>query len=956
MARMRRIAFTALALLLAAAAAPADRLPAARAQAEVLRAASGATVRWRAATGVAGSVRLPASAPGDLAPGPPADPESRTRDFFAAHGAVFGLRDAATQLDLAGERSDPFGFRHLTFRQFHRGVPVFAGELRAHFDPAGRLREVAGIVVPGLDLEVEPFLSPGRAAELARAFVARELAPAGQRIFSGSPRLTIWAPDLGGGPPATPRLAWEVEAGNGGDVRARVFVDDRRGKVADHLSLVHHALDRRAFSGVDQAPFNGIPDSWPLHPDWVEGDPQPTGLAELDGALAATADVHRFFAALGVDSYDGDGHVLDVSWNHATFCPNASWNGMLASFCSGFAVHDVVAHEWAHAWSQYSHGLIYRWESGALSESFSDIWGEVIDDATRLDGVRDTDGPDTRRADGACSAFEEAILRIASPASLRGDHEVGLAAFGAPPPAEAPGRRMVRVLDGAGARDACEPVTNGAELAGAIAFADRGDCDFQTQARHVQQAGAAGLVIGNLPNSPSPEIPPAMGCDPVFACDSSLGIPTVSVAVGTAEALRAALAGWVGARILRGDNEGADESVRWLLGEDVRPYGLVRDMWTPTCFGDPGKVSDSEYFCGTADGGGVHTNSGVPNHAFALLVEGGTYNGRTVGWLGRTRAIHVYWRAQQYYQTPATDFADHAVALESACDDLIGLDLPDPFGGNTVRMTAGDCAKVEAAVAAVELRQPNACGYAPILASPPPAICPAGDAYTVAFAGFEAGTNGWTASRRAIADPESFDPRDWTRVGELPDERPGSAYFAPDPRNGDCVTGLPGDDDTGVLVLESPLLTLPIGLPARFAFDHWIASEARWDGGNLRLSVDGGPFAALPVESYLFNPPNGTLLGPELNTNPLAGEAAFHGTDEGSNSGSWGRSIVDLAGRVAPGQPFRLRFEFGTDLCFGSDLGWYVDDLRLAVCAAPAPLFLDGFETATVGRWSTSAR
>ena len=57
-------------------------------------------------------------------------------------------------------------------------------------------------------------------------------------------------------------------------------------------------------------------------------------------------------------------------------------------------------------------------------------------------------------------------------------------------------------------------------------------------------------------------------------------------------------------------------------------------MWTPTCMGDPGKVSDAEYFCGTDDGGGVHSNSGVPNHAYALTVDGGTYNGRTITGIG----------------------------------------------------------------------------------------------------------------------------------------------------------------------------------------------------------------------------------------------------------------------------------------------------------------------------------
>ena len=73
--------------------------------------------------------------------------------------------------------------------------------------------------------------------------------------------------------------------------------------------------------------------------------------------------------------------------------------------------------------------------------------------------------------------------------------------------------------------------------------------------------------------------------------------------------------------------------------------GALRDMYDPTCYVNPGKVSDAQYGCGTADGGGVHNNSGVPNHAYALIVDGGTYNGQTITGIGLTKAAHIYFRA-----------------------------------------------------------------------------------------------------------------------------------------------------------------------------------------------------------------------------------------------------------------------------------------------------------------------
>ena len=61
-------------------------------------------------------------------------------------------------------------------------------------------------------------------------------------------------------------------------------------------------------------------------------------------------------------------------------------------------------------------------------------------------------------------------------------------------------------------------------------------------------------------------------------------------------------------------------------------------MWTPTCLGQPGKVSDAEYYCAADDRAECTRNSGVVNHSYALLVDGGTYNGVTVEGIGLDKA------------------------------------------------------------------------------------------------------------------------------------------------------------------------------------------------------------------------------------------------------------------------------------------------------------------------------
>ena len=168
------------------------------------------------------------------------------------------------------------------------------------------------------------------------------------------------------------------------------------------------------------------------------------------------------------------------------------------------------------------------------------------------------------------------------------------------------------------------------------------------------------------------------------------------------------------------------------MGEDATAFGgAIRDMWNPNCAQDPGKVTDAEYHCATADGGGVHTNSGVPNHGFALLVDGGTYNGRIVGAIGMTKAAHLYWRAQSVYQTLTSDFNDHADALEASCADLIGVTLdalgtgPTDPGSSGQAITQADCVEVSDMIAAVELRTDptEQCNFQPLLQPNPPALC-----------------------------------------------------------------------------------------------------------------------------------------------------------------------------------------------------------------------------------------
>lgn len=102
----------------------------------------------------------------------------------------------------------------------------------------------------------------------------------------------------------------------------------------------------------------------------------------------------------------------------------------------------------------------------------------------------------------------------------------------------------------------------------------------------------------------------------------------------------------------------------WLIGEDLAASAL-RSMSNPNSKGDPDTYGGTYYYTGTADNGGVHTNSGVLNHWFYILSEGeaGTNNAPSpdtynVTGIGLDKAAEIAYLAERDYLTPNATFLD----------------------------------------------------------------------------------------------------------------------------------------------------------------------------------------------------------------------------------------------------------------------------------------------------------
>jgi Zn-dependent metalloprotease len=902
-------------------------------------------VRPNPATGKVGFVRTK-DARGDLLPDVAADRRAdaiaKADAYVKEHARAFGA--PAAQLERSEVFADEFGWS-ITYSQSYRGVPVFAGELKAHVDKQGDLTAVNGFVAPDIDVSTAPRFSGSEAGDRALTMVKEN--PSGHEdalpeayrkgLEIRSNELMIYRTGSTRGIDGEAKLAWVTEVWNKSTVRETVILDAQTGKHLNRWSMMAHALDRELYEGAHD-PANLV---------WSEGDAFPAGLDEdqQNEVLGASETYWMFMNTFGRDSYDGAGATMKTVNNDPTInCPNANWNGVTTNYCTGVTGDDTVAHEWAHAYTEYTSGLIYQWQAGALNEAYSDIWGETVDMLnTRHNEGGETPDDTVLRTPGQCSEHTRSpiTMEITAPAPIAGPCDAAPASFG-PVIGQTPVTGTAFVAedeandDGPTTTDGCTAYTNPGDVVGNWAYVDRGTCTFATKAANAEAAGAIGIVVGNhLEGAP-------------FSMSGSAEIYGVMVDLATGTDIKSEGEATFEVQAVPADT---DDSYRWLAGETDPAFGgAIRDMWNPNCYGDPGKVSDEEYHCDASDSGGVHSNSGIVNRAFAILVDGLP---GVVEPIGVDKAANLFWHAQTNYLTPSSFFPDMADALEASCVDLTGQDVNEVTLGNPTEpdgsdgqatpeviaggMTGSDCAAVTDAIAETELRldPTEECAWEPLLQPGAPQLdCGDGfDVQTVFEEDFEDGLAGWAQDEELL---EGWNDEGhgyaWEASTEAPDDHGGTVAFGPDPVEGSCA----GDENdvSSRNGLISPEIEVPDGRTPRMQFDHWVATEAGWDGGNVKVSIDGGAFEQVPNEAYLFNAPGGQLftLGAG-NSNPMAGEDAWTGTDGGQLGGSWGTSIVDLSAidGAAPGAMVQFRFDMGRDGCNGIE-GWYVDNIAVQYC------------------------
>jgi Zn-dependent metalloprotease len=282
------------------------------------------------------------------------------------------------------------------FQQTSGGLPVLGGQLVSVLDDANNLLSVTGETSTSLGSSTYSVTAEAaRAAALQVTAADHGLAARG--LLATTPQqwlydASLFDPTAAAGAHAVWRT--EVTSRNRLDVRELVLVDGATGRVVLHVDEIERAANRVVCDnrGVRNDDYLC---SRPRYRR-VEGG-APTGIADVDAAYDNAGAASTFYARLGVDltaligSDYGDGKKLRSTVrmcpsNGPCPYPNAFWDGFQMVYGAGFSrADDVVGHELTHGVTQHTSGLVYWYQSGAINESMSDVFGEFVDKSEGTD-------------------------------------------------------------------------------------------------------------------------------------------------------------------------------------------------------------------------------------------------------------------------------------------------------------------------------------------------------------------------------------------------------------------------------------------------------------------------------------------------------------------------------------------------------------------------------------------
>ncbi|HET9911510.1 MAG TPA: M4 family metallopeptidase, partial [Anaerolineales bacterium] len=350
----------------------------------------------------------------------PADPGMALAKRF---GPEFGLKDPARDLTGLKTNLSANGRRMFRYQQNYEGVPVMGGELIVNTNGNGDLYSMNGEISPDLSLSTQPTVDPGQAQQAALEGAARWYQKGPEDFVASTPELWIFDESLLQPSTRPVELVWRMEVTpkeEGMPVRELVLVNAERGSVSLHFNQIDTAWGETgtAGSGTTSSAIStrnhvpkasaGLQAGSVVIETYTGNNSRTTGLPgefvcdqsmplcsngddlDADYAQAYAIGTYNFYydehGRLGIDDNNMD-IISTVDYcddDIREACPydNAYWSGaqMVYGSSETYArADDIVTHELTHGVTQYASNLFYYYQSGAINESFSDLWAEYYD-------------------------------------------------------------------------------------------------------------------------------------------------------------------------------------------------------------------------------------------------------------------------------------------------------------------------------------------------------------------------------------------------------------------------------------------------------------------------------------------------------------------------------------------------------------------------------------------------
>jgi bacillolysin len=334
-----------------------------------------------------------------------------------------GIKDPERNLKVKNVEKDELGMTHVRFNQTVNGVNVEGSDIIVHFNKDNEVVSVNGRMsetIDNVDMDTTASISSEAALKTAKTSVnaSEEL------TYEPTAELVVYPFE------GKNYTAYKVNVNFMGDEPGNwfVFVDAKTGEVIDQYNGLMHA-DEQTQKGAGKGVHG---EHRELHITQVKEPNAGTKFALADyshenlGGIVtydakndytssndtvymgnsaafisdydrAAVDAHYnsekvydyFLNEHGRNSLDGNGMAIISKVHYGNGYNNASWNGRWMTYGDGdgkFMISlsaglDVAAHEMTHGVISHSANLVYRNQSGALNESFADIFGALVDDS-----------------------------------------------------------------------------------------------------------------------------------------------------------------------------------------------------------------------------------------------------------------------------------------------------------------------------------------------------------------------------------------------------------------------------------------------------------------------------------------------------------------------------------------------------------------------------------------------